>query len=251
MQERVTKVPKVFLTAEWNRLLMLNYDVDKQLLAPHVPRGCELDFCQDRCYISLVGFQFSNTRVKGCRFPFHVNFLEVNLRFYVRRLVDRQWRRGVVFIREIVPKRLITWVANGLYRENYITLPMRSFFTNRQDSVGAEYQWKYRGQWLTMRGRSPVDWDSAIEIAEGSEEEFFTEHYWGYTRKSIESTAEYEVRHPRWCMWPLEDFGFEGNVSDLYPGFSEILMQREPVSALLADGSPVEVFGGSACFGND
>jgi len=241
---KLMKTPRVFLAAEWKSLLMLNYEVDQQLLLPHVPWGCELDLFQGRCYVSLVGFQFLDTRVKGCRFPFHVNFIEVNLRFYVRRLVDGQWRRGVVFIREIVPRRMITWIANGLYQENYMTLPMRHQFSDRHEPVRTEYSWRFQRQWMRLWGESPATWESPVEIDEGSEAEFLTEHYWGFTRVSQGKTKEYEVRHQKWRIWPLEDFGLEGDVSELYPGFSAIMTCGEPISALLAEGSPVEVLEG-------
>ena len=162
----------------------------------------------------------------------------------MRRLVEGQWRRGVVFIREIVPRRLITWIANGLYQENYITLPMRQQFSERHEPVRAEYGWRFQKQWMRLWCESSAGWDSPVAIDEGSEAEFLTEHYWGYTKISQDRTKEYEVRHPSWRVWPLENFGFEGDISDLYPGFSDSVTRGKPVSALLAEGSPVEVFEG-------
>ena len=223
---------------------MLNYYVDRQLLASDVPRGCELDLFQDRCYISLVGFQFLDTRVMGVRIPFHVNFNEVNLRFYVRRLFGGQWRRGVVFIREIVPRRLISWIANGLYQENYMTLPMRQRFSDPHDPVQVEYGWRFQSQWTRLWGESLAGWNSPVDIEEGSEAEFLTEHYWGYTKVSQDKTKEYEVRHPSWQVWPLADFGLEGDISGLYPEFSDIMSRGKRFSALLGVGSAVEVFAG-------
>ena len=237
-------MPRVFLTAKWKSLLMLNYHVDRQLLASYLPWGCELDLFQDRCYVSLVGFQFLDTRVKGVRIPFHVNFNEVNLRFYVRRLVDDQWRRGVVFIREIVPRLMIACVANCLYGEHYITLPMKHSRSEKKEPVQVEYGWRFCRQPMRMWGRSEQGWQEPVEMESGSEAEFLTEHYWGYTRVSDNHTNEYEVRHPTWRIWPLTEFGFEGDVTDLYREFSDIVGKTKPVSALLAEGSQVEVFKG-------
>ena len=98
-----------FLTAEWRKLAVVNYMVEPEILQPFVPAGTELDFWQERCYVSLIGFRFENTKVLGMKIPWHVNFEEVNLRFYVRRKATDGWRRGVVFIKEIVPKAAITW----------------------------------------------------------------------------------------------------------------------------------------------
>src|SRR5688572_6934416 len=113
-----------FLKAEWRKLIMFNYAVDPALLKPYVPPHTQLDLWNDTCYVSLVGFMFLNTRVKGIKIPFHINFEEINLRFYVKYDDPEMGpKRGVVFIQEIVPKSMITWVANTLYREHYTTLP--------------------------------------------------------------------------------------------------------------------------------
>src|SRR4051812_5676689 len=96
-----------FLTAGWHHLVMLNYPVDPAVLQTHLPAGTELDFWNGQTYVSVVGFQFQGARVLGVPVPFHRHFEEVNLRFYVRYRVPAGWRRGVVFIKEIVRKRLV------------------------------------------------------------------------------------------------------------------------------------------------
>ena len=136
-----------FLTAEWRKLAIANYIISPEVLKPFVPYGTELDFWQDRCYVSLIGFRFVNTRVLGIKVPFHVNFDEVNLRFYVRRKSDEGWRRGVVFIKEIVPKPAITWVANTLYKEHYETRPMRSRWDVGEEHQRISYEWKRGQEW--------------------------------------------------------------------------------------------------------
>ena len=102
---------KKFLTAKWHDLIMVNYEVDPKLLEPRVPLGTELDLQDGKCFVSLVGFMFLDTRVMEFLVPFHVNFEEVNLRFYVKRETEDELRRGVVFIKEIVPKSAIAAVA--------------------------------------------------------------------------------------------------------------------------------------------
>src|SRR5450432_2463378 len=103
----------VFLKAEWNNLIMASYTIEPALLKPYLPRYTELDFYNGNTYVSLVGFMFNNTRIPGMKIPFHVNFEEVNLRFYVRYKDNGEWKRGVVFIKEIVPKLAISYVANN------------------------------------------------------------------------------------------------------------------------------------------
>ena len=120
-----------FLTAEWRDLVMLNYEIDPGILAGLVPAGTELDLWQGRALVSVVGFHFRRTRVMGVAIPGHSNFEEVNLRFYVRREGPEGWRRGVVFVKEIVPRFAIAWVARALYNENYVALPMRHAIVGR------------------------------------------------------------------------------------------------------------------------
>ena len=188
-----------FLTAEWRYLLMLNYVVEPDLLRPHVPAGVELDAWNGKTYLSMVGFLFQETRVLGWRAPFHINFEEVNLRFYVRRRTDEGWRRGVVFIKEIVPRRLIATVARMCYNEPYVAMPMRhqlEIENGRLRNGGSvEYAWRHQGRWNAMRAATI---DAAHPPIENSEEEFITEHFWGYTAQRNGGCAEYRVEHPRW-----------------------------------------------------
>lgn len=222
---------KPFLTAEWRGLLIFNYEVDAALLAPYVPRGVEIDFWQGRTYISIVGFLFLNTRIRGFLIPFHRAFEEVNLRFYVRR----GDRRGVVFVREVVPRRAVACLANTVYGENYVRLPMRHSWPEG----GCEYAWRYGGRWNRLYG---AQFGSASNLAPGSHEEFIAEHYWGYSRRSAAATVEYRVKHPQWRVQSCGLAKVEGSVANLYPREFEFLGERPPDTAFLADGSAVAVF---------
>ncbi len=113
-----------FLKARWENLILVNYCIDPKLLTPYIPNGTELDLYNNKCYVSLVGFLFKDVKVLGLKIPGYINFEEVNLRFYVKRKVNNTWRRGVVFIKEIVPKSLITVIANTIYNEHYETRKM-------------------------------------------------------------------------------------------------------------------------------
>ena len=233
MIDAAASCEKPFLTAEWRQLAMLNYAVDAAVLAPYVPRGVEIDFWQGRTYVSLVGFRFLNTRVLGVAIPFHHNFDEVNLRFYVRR----EDRRGVVFVREIVPRRAIAWLARTAYGENYVRLPMR----HQIEPARVEYAWRFGGNWnrITASELKP-----AVPLAPGSHEEFIAEHYWGYARRSAHSTIEYRVEHPRWNVRVAGASAFEGSVAGLYPREFRFLDSQAPDSAFVADGSDVSVWRG-------
>lgn len=227
-----------FLSAEWRNLIMANYAVDPELLRPHLPRGVELDLFEGVCYASLVGFMFVNTRMLGVPIPFHTNFGEVNLRFYVRRFVDGAWRRGVVFTKEIVPRSAITMVARNLYREPYETMPMRHRWDISATQKTIEYQWKYAGKW----NRFTVDAKpESLEMGIGSEPEFITEHYYGYTRWNDLYTKEYGVKHPRWLVNPVQSYEIDVDFGALYGEKFAFLGKETPRSVLLAEGSAIEV----------
>jgi uncharacterized protein YqjF (DUF2071 family) len=223
-----------FLTAEWRDLLMLNYEAPEFLLAPLVPEGTELDAWNGRTMVSVVGFRFLDTRVWGIAFPWHRNFEEVNLRFYVRRRVGAEVRRAVVFIKELVPRRAIAKVARLTYNEPYESRPMRHLVTGTQ----LQYEWKRRGAW---EGMSALREGAPSPLKPGSEAEFVTEHYWGYTRQRNGSTIEYRVSHPSWRVWNAQAPVLNCDARALYgAGFDEVLSAR-PVSAVIAEGSRVTV----------
>ena len=228
---------KTFLRAEWRKLVMANYAVDPAILKPYIPYGTELDLFNETCYVSLVGFRFVNTRVKGFRIPYHINFEEVNLRFYVRYEDGGQWKRGVVFIREIVPRRALTFIANTIYKEKYATMPMGNTCSFDEGCVSVEYTWK-KGQWHSIR----INCDAELSpIVPGSEEEFITEHYWGYTKITNNSTSEYGVEHPRWEVYPMKDYSIDVDFGLLYGKDFAFLQSQEPVSVFLAEGSEILV----------
>ncbi|HEV8265611.1 MAG TPA: DUF2071 domain-containing protein [Gemmatimonadales bacterium] len=233
-----------FLTASWRNLLMLNYEIDPAVLAPRVPACTSLDQWQGHTYVTLVGFQFLGTRLLGIPVPFHGAFEEVNLRFYVRRAVDADVRRGVVFIRELVPHRAIAAVARALYNEPYQTVPMRSDVTHDPETA-VTYSWQLNGRWHTLAGRR-AGGGTAAEPGRGpgrgpgSHEDFITEHYWGYTRQRDGGTLEYRVEHPRWRVWAAADVQVDADLSALYGPELARWLER-PASMLLADGSAVRV----------
>ena len=234
----MTHAAGAFLTAEWRYLAMLNYSVPPELLQSFVPRGTELDLWNGRAYVSVVGFYFRDTRVLGVPIPLHRTFEEVNLRFYVRRVVDGEIRRGVTFIRELVPRAAIAAVARLTYNEPYRALPMRHAMSHAAQ-ISVDYEWKGRSGWsgvhLTTDG-------PASPMREGSDAEFITHHLWGYTKQRDGTTVEYEVSHPRWNVWRAGSARLSGDTEDVFPAEFASVLSREPESALLADGSPVTVY---------
>lgn len=234
-------VMRVFLTAEWKNLLMLNYVVDPELLRPLLPPGLELDFWNDRTYVSMVGFYFSNTRILGIKFPLHTNFEEVNLRFYVKKKTSEGWRRGVVFIREIVPKPVIATIAKLFYNEPYLAMPMRHTiptFDNQLQAGVVRYEWFFRKRWNSLTAEIC---GKSHPLEENSEEEFIAEHYWGYTLQPKRRPTEYAVEHPRWNILPVRNPTLDCEVSSLYGSAFEEVLRSKPASAFLAEGSSIIV----------
>jgi uncharacterized protein YqjF (DUF2071 family) len=227
-----------FLTARWTRLAMLNYEVDPGILRELVPTGTELDLWHGRCFVSVVGFQFLDTRVLGLAIPFHRDFQEVNLRFYVRRIVRDEIRRGVVFVKEIVPRRALAWMANALYHEKYVAMPMSHVDATQTEARSLAYEWLHDG--ASCRLAAVLDGDARLPDAT-SEEAFITEHYWGYTRRRDGGTLEYRVEHPRWRVWNAREPELRCDVARLYGSAFAAHLTARPSSSFVADGSEVLV----------
>lgn len=226
-----------FLKAEWRKLALANYTVDPELLQPYVPAHTELDFWNGKCYVSLVGFMFLDTRLFNVPIPFHRNFEEVNLRFYVRYKDQSEWKRGVVFIKELVPKPALSFVANTVYKEHYQTLKMTHHWQEFKDFLEVEYSWKTRGKNNRL---NVLAINEAKRIKKGSETEFITEHYWGYT-KTGDKTYEYEVTHPTWQVYPVEKYEIDVDFEVVYGSQFAELVNRKPKSVMLAEGSAITV----------
>jgi uncharacterized protein YqjF (DUF2071 family) len=227
-----------FLTANWRYLAILNFVVDPAIIAPLVPPGTELDYENGNTFVSAVGFLFLDTRLLGLPIPLHRDFEEVNLRFYVRKKSADTWRRGVVFVRELVPRRAIALIARAFYGERYLALPMKHDIEHVDLKLNVEYSWRRGRNWeflkLSASGEPQI-------IAAGSHAEFITEHYWGYTRIRA-GCSEYRVEHPRWKIWNADTFELHADVAALYGDQFAETLSAPPHSAFIADGSPIEIF---------
>ena len=243
-----------FLTANWRYLLMLNYEVDPRLLEPLIPAGVELDLWEGRAIVSVVGFLFQNTRVMGVPVPMHRNFEEVNLRFYVRQHAADEVRRGVVFVKEIVPLRAVAGVARFLYGENYVALPM-GHTIERDRATGelcrdglVEYRWRQQGKLNRLGGLALGD---PLPLEQGTEAEFIAEHYWGYTRRGPNRTGVYRVEHEPWRVWHVAQPYLLCNVAGIYGKEFVTALRSRPRSAFLAEGSAVAVYPGETIHINE
>lgn len=231
-----------FLTAEWHKLIMVNYEAPASTLIKYLPPATELDVWNNKCMVSLVGFRFMNTKVKRIAVPFHQNFTEINLRFYVKYKDNvLGWKRGTVFIKEIVPLPAITFVARSIYGEKYETLKMKHSLKETENGQEIEYAC-YSKQWHSMKVIAERE---AMDMAKGSEQEFIAEHYWGYTKRN-KGTAEYAVEHPRWQVYGVKTFNVEFDFKQLYGPEFEFLNNTVASSVFLAEGSAVRVLNGKS-----
>ena len=227
-----------FLSARWENLIMANYEVNPDILKAYLPHGVELDFYNNKTYVSLVGFMFKKTSLFKIPIPFLGTFEEINLRFYVKRVEGDNIKRGVVFINETVPYKFVAWLANKLYKEHYIAIPTKNKIEFKSISKAIRYEWKINNKWNHI----------AVNVANtkepmlaGSIEEFIFEHYYGYTKINEQHSQEYKVNHPRWLVNKVIDFSIHCDFKLMYGNDFSFLNERQPDSVILAEGSPVTV----------
>ena len=227
-----------FLTAKWTDLIMANYEVDPSLLADHVPVGTTLDLYKGKCFVSVVGFMFRDTRVLGVPIPFHTDFEEVNLRFYTRRTMESEVRQGVTFLKEIVPLPAVSIVAQLAYGEPYETWKMG--FQNHGPRLAYHWSKGAVANHLSVSVRESLGVPAAVSV-----EHFIVEHYWGYTKRSEHRTDEYLVEHPPWELFAANEPVIDVDFGRTYGEQFAFLSHEKPYSVLFAKGSEVVVYQGS------
>ena len=227
-----------FLSARWENLIMANYEVNPDVLTPYLPHGVELDYYNNKTYVSLVGFMFKKTSLFNIPIPFLGTFEEINLRFYVKRVEGDTIKRGVVFINETVPYKLVAWLANKLYKEHYIAIPTKNTIEITNLSKNIRYEWKINNAWNHIAVNAAKENE---EMLPGSVEEFIFEHYYGYTKLNNQVSQEYKVNHPRWQVNKVIDYSIHCDFESMYGNDFSFLKNHQPDSVILAEGSPITV----------
>lgn len=227
-----------FLSARWENLIMANYAVNPEVLKGYLPNGVELDFYDNKTYVSLVGFMFKKTSLFNIPIPFLGTFEEINLRFYVKKVEGKVIKRGVVFINETVPYKFVAWLANKLYKEHYIAIPTKNEITTTILSKKIKYQWKINKEWNHIAVNTSSEKEQMLP---GSIEEFVFEHYYGYTKINNQLSQEYKVNHPRWEVNKVKDYSIHCNFQSMYGKDFSFLNNHQPDSVIIAEGSPVTV----------
>jgi uncharacterized protein YqjF (DUF2071 family) len=226
-----------FLRANWENLIMANYEIEPSTLAPYLPKGVELDFYNNKTYVSLVGFMFKNTRLFGFPIPFFGSFEEINLRFYVKKIENRKTKKGVVFINETVPFKIVALLANKLYKEHYISIPTKNSI-DITENKDIKFEWKINDRWNSLAVKSDTN---KYKIEQGTIEEFIFERYFGFTKLSASSTQEYKIHHPKWMTHKILNSQIDCDFRSMYGDSFSMLNNQTPDSIVLAEGSQVSV----------
>ena len=226
-----------FLRANWENLIMANYEMEPTALEPYLPKGVELDFYNNKTYVSLVGFMFKKTRLFGVPIPFFGSFEEINLRFYVKKIEDGKIKKGVVFINETVPFKIVALLANKLYKEHYISIPTKNSI-EISEHKHIKYEWNINDKWNSITVKSDTN---KYKIEQSTIEEFIFERYFGFTKISASSTQEYKIRHPKWMTHKILDRHIDCDFKSMYGDTFSGLNNQTPDSIILAEGSQVSV----------
>ncbi len=226
-----------FLKANWENLVMANYEVEPSILTPYLPNGVELDFFNNKTYVSLVGFMFKKTSLFGVPIPFFGSFEEINLRFYVKRIEGKKIKKGVVFINETVPFKIVALLANKLYKEHYISIPTKNSIQIGEHK-NIQYDWKMNEKWNSIKVQSDIN---KYKIEPSSIEEFIFERYFGFTKLSPSSTQEYRIHHPKWNTHKILNYTIDCDFGPMYGNAFADLNNQAPNSIIMAEGSEVRV----------
>ena len=229
---------KTFLKANWEDIVMVNYAIDPSVLQPYLPYGVELDMHEGQCFVSLVGFQFNKSNIFGIPMPFYGSFDEVNLRFYVKRNDGGEIKRGVVFISEVVPYKIVAVMANKLYKEHYSVAKMTSSIVVENGVKKIDYNWQPDQETFFIHTSFH---NESQPISPDSLEEFIYEHYYGFTKVSETETWEYRVNHPRWEANKIMSYNINCDFEEMYGSDFSFLNSQKPYSVYNALGSEVSI----------
>lgn len=228
----------VFLKAKWENIIMANYEIEPKILIPFLPKGVDLDLYDGKAYISLVGFMFKNTKLFNIPIPLLGTFEEINLRFYVTRKDGNQTKRGVVFINETIPYKLVAWMANKLYKEHYTVVPTKNNIRSDEKSQKIEFKWLLNKKWNSIFVEAEIE---SEKMKKNSLEKFIYEHYYGYTKIDEQKTEEYQLQHPSWKVHEVVNYKIDCDFEAMYGESFSVLNQTKPTAVFIAEGSKVAV----------
>ncbi len=228
----------VFLKANWENIIMANYEIAPEILEPFLPKGVTLDLFNKKAYVSLVGFMFKKTKLFTVPIPHLGTFEEINLRFYVLRKEGNLTKRGVVFINETIPYPIVAWMANKLYKEHYTVVPTKHIINVNDKTQKVKFEWLLKKKWNSIY----VEASNESQIMQNdSLEKFIYEHYYGYTKIDENKTEEYKLHHPSWKTHQVIDYKIDCDFEAMYGKAFAVLNTTIPEAVFLAEGSSVKV----------
>jgi len=228
----------LFLKANWENIIMVNYEIAPDILMPYLPKGVELDLYQGKCYVSLVGFMFKDTKLFNIPIPRLGTFEEINLRFYVTRKDGGIIKRGVVFVNETIPYKIVAWMANTLYKEHYTVVPTKHTISKDSNHQKIRFDWQLHKKWYSIYIENNL---SSQPMQEDSLEKFIYEHYYGYTKVSDSKTEEYRLHHPSWEIHEVVDYKIDCDFKAMYGKSFLVLNDTKPEAVFIAKGSSVAI----------
>ena len=227
-----------FLKANWENIIMANYEIDPAILTPFLPKGVSLDLYNGKAYVSLVGFMFKKTKLFNVPIPLLGTFEEINLRFYVQRNEGGITKRGVVFINETIPYRIVAWVANKLYKEHYTVVPTKHSITEETESKKIKFEWLLNKKWNSIYVEAS---NKSQSMKKDTLERFIYEHYFGYTKIDENNTEEYRLQHPSWKINTVLDTKIDCDFKAMYGESFSVLNDTKPEAVFIAEGSSVKI----------
>ena len=228
----------IFLKANWENIIMVNYEIDPEILTPLLPNGVELDLFNGKAYVSLVGFMFKETKLFNVPIPKLGTFEEINLRFYVIRKEDGITKRGVVFINETIPYKLVAWMANKLYKEHYTVVPTKHNIIKDAVYQKIKFEWLLDSKWNSIYVENRI---SSHRMVNDSLEKFIYEHYYGYTKINAQKTEEYRLHHPSWKIHQVTNYEIDCDFNAMYGNSFSVLNDTKPTAVFIAEGSSVAI----------
>jgi len=228
----------IFLKANWENIIMANYEIDPKILLPYLPKGVELDLYNGKAYVSLVGFMFKKTKLFNISIPWFGTFEEINLRFYVIRKVGNKVKRGVVFINETIPYPIVAWMANKLYKEHYTVVPTKHEIKIENDHKKVHFEWLFNKKWNSIYVEATTE---SNVMDKASLEKFIYDHYYGYTKIDEDETEEYKLQHPSWLVNQVLDYKIDCDFKAMYGKSFSVLNNAKPNAVFIAEGSSVAI----------
>jgi uncharacterized protein YqjF (DUF2071 family) len=234
-------VLRPLLQAHWSHLCVISYAVPPELLQAHIPRGLTLDMRDGHAFVSLVAFASEDTRLRGIAWPFHRHYPEVSLRFYVR---GRGGERGIVPIRDFVPKRLVSWLTRRTFREPCECTSVTSHIHPKGNGLEVIYRFRHHERWQEIAVATTRE--APLLPPEDGPESFFLDPPWGFCSDGDGHVLRYRIMHPRWLCYRIEWAEVRVNWGKTYGQQWKILDHAKPSSAILAEGSDVALFPATA-----